>query len=324
MSDPIHDVQIAERADDVHAQAAKWVAERNYADAWHESDQARLDDWLNQSSAHKVAYWRLDAAWRQTEWLSALPGPRQEPARRLFQPIVMKLAAGFVALAILGGSFVARYLVSPHERTFSTPIGGHEVVSFSDGTRIELNTDTVVRTQMTSDQRKVWLDKGEAFFQVRHDSAHPFIVTVGNHRITDLGTQFVVSRAKAGLQVAVEQGRVWLDASKPSQSKLLTPGDVAMANANTVSVVRRSRHALENELSWRRGALIFKQTTLADAASQFNRYNKRKLVIEDAAVAAMKIDGTFRATNVGAFARLARSVLGLRVTERENEIVISR
>jgi len=324
MSDPVRDMQAAASAGDIDARAAEWVAERNYADEWSESDQARLDAWLDQSPAHKVAYWRLDAAWRRTEWLSAFPAPRQEAAGRRPLPAMVKLAAGFAALAIVSGAFAARYFASPHERSYSTPVGGHEVISFSDGTRIELNTNTVIRTLMTSDQRQVWLDKGEAFFQVKHDSAHPFIVTAGNHRITDLGTQFVVRRAAAKIQVAVEQGRVWLDARKPSQSTLLMPGDVAMASANAVSVTHRSKRELDSELGWRRGVLVFQQTTLAEAAVQFNRYNQRKLVVSGDDVSRMKIDGTFHATNVDAFARLARGVLGLTVAESGNEIVISR
>ena len=74
---------------------------------------------------------------------------------------------------------------------FSTEVGGHETVTFSDGTRIELNTNTVLRARMTTAQRTVWLDKGEAYFQVKHDPAHPLTVIAG-HRVTDLGTEFLV------------------------------------------------------------------------------------------------------------------------------------
>ena len=45
-----------------------------------------------------------------------------------------------------------------------------KLVSFADGTRIELNTDTVLRARMTTSERTVWLDQGEAYFQVKHDS----------------------------------------------------------------------------------------------------------------------------------------------------------
>ncbi len=67
--------------------------------------------------------------------------------------------------------------------------------------------------------------------------------------------------------------------------------------------------------SWAGGVacLIFRYTTLADAAAEFNRYNSNKLVIADASVGRMKIVGTFATNNVAAFADIAQDILGLRV-----------
>ncbi|HEV2563041.1 MAG TPA: FecR domain-containing protein [Rhizomicrobium sp.] len=322
MSDIAREAPLPEHADDVHTEAAAWVAERRYADDWRDEDQARLDDWLAQSPAHMVAYWRLDAAWRRTEWLSAIR-PASDATEHRMLPLMLKMAAAFAVIAVIGVA-AADYLLTPHDRTFSTAVGGHETVAFADGSRIELNTDTSLRARMNADQRVIWLEKGEAFFQVKHDAAHPFIVMAGNHRITDLGTKFLVRRDPKKLEVAVSQGRVWFDAHTPSQSTLLMPGDVAVASANSVSVTRQSARELATELGWRQGVLVFKHTSLADAAAEFNRYNQRKLVIADAEAGAMKIDGTFRATNVEAFARIARTVLGLNVADDSNRIVVSR
>lgn len=310
-------------AKDIQLRAAEWITERREAVDWTVEDQAAFDAWLAESPAHLLAYWRLDAAWNRTHTLAEARDVSREEFKPRRLPLFLKIAAAFGVVSVLGLA-VANYALTPHDRTYSTPVGGHETISFADGSRIELNTNTVLRTRMTTDQRIVWLEKGEAYFQVKHDAAHPFIVMAGNHRITDLGTQFVVRRDAKRLQVAVEQGRVWFDAHTPSQSALLSPGDVATASANSVSVTRESTHELANELGWRRGVLIFKQTTLADAAIEFNRYNRQKLVIANADAAAMKIDGTFRATNVEAFARLAQTILGLNVANEGNEIVISR
>ena len=48
-----------------------------------------------------------------------------------------------------------------------TPIGGHEIITFKDGSSIELNTDTVVRTNIGSDHRIASIERGEAFFKIR-------------------------------------------------------------------------------------------------------------------------------------------------------------
>jgi transmembrane sensor len=54
-----------------------------------------------------------------------------------------------------------------------------------------------------------------------------------------------------------------------------------------------------------------------------NRYNRKKLVVEDPQAAAIRITGSFEAENVDAFARLLRQAFGLNVTEDGDEIKIS-
>jgi ferric-dicitrate binding protein FerR (iron transport regulator) len=51
--------------------AAGWLA-RRYSDNWRQVDQAELTTWLDISSAHRVAYIRLDAAWKWALRLGAL------------------------------------------------------------------------------------------------------------------------------------------------------------------------------------------------------------------------------------------------------------
>ncbi|HEY5236887.1 MAG TPA: FecR domain-containing protein, partial [Rhizomicrobium sp.] len=199
-------------------------------------------------------------------------------------------------------------------------------VRLADGSQVELNTDTVLRADVSADQRTVWLDRGEAFFQVRHDVAHPFVVMAGKQRVTDLGTKFLVRRDSTRFEVAVMEGRVRFDTldSHAPQPATLTPGDVAVASANAMLVTRQPAQKLASELGWRHGVLVFEHTTLADAAAEFNRYNSEKLVIADAAAGRRTIGATFRTGDVELFARAAQELLGLRVENRGSEIVISR
>jgi transmembrane sensor len=169
----------------------------------------------------------------------------------------------------------------------------------------------------------VWLERGEAYFQVKHNSENPFVVYAGHHRVTDLGTKFLVRRDPGRLEVALIEGSVRFGAAAGNaQSALLKPGDVATATTGTMFVAKESLKRLDNELSWRRGLLVFKHTTLAAAASEFNRYNRQQLIIADPAAASLTIDGTFPVNNVGDFAKLAEVVLGLKVEHHGGEIVI--
>ncbi len=317
-------------ATDVETRAAAWLIKHREHEDWSEADQAALDAWLAESWAHSAAYWRIKAAWNYADRINMLPQPTlmsglHEIAGRLF-PAILKVAAGLVVIAALGaGALMLRS--KPEERTYATLVGGHETVAFADGTKIELNTDTVIRARMTTAERTVWLDRGEAYFAVRHDPAHPFIVYAGNRRITDLGTHFVVRHDIGRTEVAVTQGRVRFDApaaGKPSQVTMLTPGDVATATGSAMSLTHRTSDELSNELSWMHGVLIFKHTALGDAVAEFNRYSQTKLVIADPVVAALEIRGTFRTRDAELFARVVRDALKLHVENDGAEIVISR
>ncbi|HEY8586646.1 MAG TPA: FecR domain-containing protein [Rhodanobacter sp.] len=56
---------------EIERTAATWLARRDGVH-WSESDQRRLDAWLNLAVAHRVAFLRLDAAWQQSGRLKAL------------------------------------------------------------------------------------------------------------------------------------------------------------------------------------------------------------------------------------------------------------
>jgi len=311
-------------AGEIELRASQWLERRDRED-WSGADQEALDAWLDASPAHEIAYWRLDAAWERTDRLAALRSARPESeARRASLPLIAKIAAAFIVLAALGGAYLG-FTPRASERTFATELGGRETVSFGDGSQIELNTDTVLRTRMTTAERTVWLEKGEAFFRVRHDAADPFIVIAGDHRITDLGTEFSVRRSPGALKVAVLDGRVRLGSSEAGSAQhVLISGQVAAATGDSIVVTRRSKAALANELSWRRGVLVFDETALGEAAAELNRYNREQLVIADPSLSRLVIAGSLPTNDIEGFARLAQTVLGLHVEHRGNDIVISR
>jgi len=311
-------------AREIAERAADWIQRRGFWD-WSPADQAELDAWLAQSPAHLVAFLRLEAAWSRTERMTALGREnfetKEKSAARPFRAVT-GIAAAFVA-AVAIGAFALHYAGKPRDRVFSTAVGGHKTIAFADGTRIELNTDTVLRARMTTQERTIWLEKGEAYFQVKHNPADPFVVYAGRHRVTDIGTKFLVRRDPGRLEVALLEGSVRFGAANGDvQSALLKPGDVATATTGTMFVANEGLRKLDNELSWRRGLLVFKHTTLAAAATEFNRYNRQQLIIADPAAAGLTIDGTFPVGNVGDFSRLAQMVLGLDVENHGDEIVI--
>lgn len=317
------------RARQIKARAAAWLERRDSGD-WSEKDQADLDAWLSESTANLIAYRRVDDVWARTERLVALRAPEigrtalVSNGRKV--PILVKTAAGAAVFAILGLA-VLLFLAAPQAQTYMTAVGGHDTLTLPDGSRIELNTDTAVRVADTADLRKVWLDRGEAYFQVVHDASRPFVVIAGDRRVTDIGTKFMMRREAGRFQVAVVDGRVQFeDSNDATQSPpaILAAGDAVTVTAGSKALTKRAARDLANELGWLRGVFVFHHTTLAEAANEYNRYNREKIVVASSAVGRLTLSGTLPTNNVKAFVDVARNFFTLNVVRRGDEIVISR
>jgi transmembrane sensor len=351
----------ARKSERIEELASRWFARRQSA-AWTDVDQATFDAWIEEHPAHRIAYIRLDAAWKEAARLKALgagvppgvipprrswgdtrfssptsaqtpetqsapaitegelsPSPRESRGgRRRVWPLTL---AASVALALVGGLYVYSTSLLPGTR-YSTRVGAMDTVPLADGSHVTLNTDSRIRVALEAKERRVDLDRGEAFFDVAKDPARPFIVQAGDKRVVAVGTQFSVRRDHDDIRVAVTEGRVRVeDASSPV---VLTAGSVAQT-ANTEVLVHEAAGAeVEELLSWRTGYVVFRDTALADAVAEFNRYNTRKIIIEDPTIAAIRIGGNFRSNNTDAFLWLLQSGFPVTVEETHDQVVLKR
>jgi transmembrane sensor len=309
----------------IQTRAADWLLERREGE-WNDARQAEFDAWMDESLAHRIAYWRLDAAWGRADLLTAMRRPafqrRVAPKRKVW-PNILRAVAAVIVIGAVAGAVQWLEPGRPAEKTYATAVGERERLTLADGSQIELNTDTQVRTEIAANRRRIWLDRGEVYFEVKHNEKKPFVVMVGDRRIVDIGTKFVVRRDKTDFKVSVLEGVVRLEDSRAAP-KILTRGEVAVASANRTQIVRQTQQELTDAIGWQRGVLVFDHTSLAEVAAEFNRYSTAKIVIADPKTAALTIDGTFPSNNSRAFMRLAQAVLGLSVDDRGNEIVISK
>jgi transmembrane sensor len=322
---------------------------------WTDADQAQFAAWLGQRSAHRIAYLRLDAAWNHAARMKALGArvpsgvipprrswgdtrfPRglrgdsvqardEEPIatsrekRRWVSARLFVAAAAACVLVVLVGADVHTAGFVPGGDRYITPVGGIDNVRLADGSRVTLNTDTSIRVILTAQERRVQLERGEAFFEVAKDKARPFIVYVGHKRVMAVGTQFAVRRNDSDIQVVVTEGRVSL--AETRSPIYLQAGDIARTSKSEVLVRTNATSEAEKLLSWRRKYVVFDNTALADAVAEFNRYNTRKILIGDPAIAAIRIGGNFRATNTDGFIWLLQSGFPISVEQRDDTVVL--
>lgn len=322
----------------IEEQAAAWLTQRDGGE-WTEADQHALQSWLDSSTAHEVAFIRLEAIWTAADRLQVLgsgvaldnvsppntwhlpPAPTiQAPAAKTSSRRFLAVAAG-IALALVAVSI----WYSQTETIYRTAVGGTSSVPMQDGSKVILNTDSEIRLAVTDSERAVHLDRGEAFFEVAPDPARPFVVKAGHQRITAVGTQFSVRRTdRDAVQVVVTEGRVRVDDDSSSKPILLSAGSVASSDAEGLSVQPPERSNVEEQLSWRSGFLVFREASLAEAAAEFNRYNQRKLLVEDPSIANIPVSGRFRITNFEAFVRLVESGFPVQAQKSSDGILLTR
>jgi len=303
--------------------ATAWLQKRELG-PWNASDQAGLSKWLEDSTANRITFLRLEAAWEEMGRLKALaPGfprhtvPTAEQLRLTPTPASnsgrhqnasrswLRWALAASLLFVVSGAGIAywQFIAS----TYRTPLGGLTTIPLKDGSNVTLNTATRIRVQMTLIQRHIELTQGEAFFNVAKDPERPFTVTAGDKTITAIGTAFSVRRDGLNLQVAVTEGKVKIEKDAASASRdnaILTAGSVAYTGLTGVTVRQKPESEIEDTLSWRTGYLVFHSTALPGVIAEFNRYNERKIAIEDPAVNTIQLTGKFRSTNVDALVRL--------------------
>lgn len=315
---------------DIEEAAAHWLVRQT--DGLSSDEQAQLDAWLNIAAEHRTVFWRLEYSWEKAGRLVALRGPATlaEAIAEATPPVVSRRAlprwavglAATLAVVVLASTA----FVWPRPAHYATDTGERRMVALSDGSRVELNTETRLRASMSPDSREAWVDKGEAYFEVAHDASRPFTVHMGDRTVRVLGTRFSVRRDGDDVRVVVAEGRVRLSGPRSgpeSKSVILVRGDVATGVGASVLQSRTSGQRVEDQLAWRRGLLVFDQITLSDAAAEFNRYNQTQLKVLDLPTANIRIGGSFEATNVEAFVRLLQSAYGLEIAREGDTVKIS-
>ena len=83
-------------AEQIEATAAEWLARRD-GERWNADQQQLFDGWLQASTAHRVAYLRLESAWRRADRLADADLPStadgsHRPARPALHPLLERFS----------------------------------------------------------------------------------------------------------------------------------------------------------------------------------------------------------------------------------------
>lgn len=174
-------------------------------------------------------------------------------------------------------SFIASN--APGLTTLSVPRAKNYLIKLSDGTRISMNSKTILRFpfQFPGNTREVYLE-GEAFFKVAKDKAHPFIVHANGNEIQVLGTEFNVNTYDSlSVKTALLEGSV--RASNRNSTVQLKPGFEATSSPDREFRINKFDPA--EVLSWMQGRFYFHNSSLQDLSSLLSRWYKVSVVFQN-------------------------------------------
>ena len=217
---------------------------------------------------------------------------------------VLKVAA-IIAVILTTSILYTTQTVSLSDETaeakpvvFQTDKVQQSIITLRDGSVVRLNHDSelVVAKNFLDGTREVSLN-GEAYFEIKHDAAQPFIIHTNQSSVEVLGTAFNVRSHEVSdnVQVAVLDGKVSLakkTADKNDLSVVLSKGEDGYLDLNhhTIEV---DNIAVENYLSWKSGRLEFEDLTLTQVCAQLYRLYNIECSFENEEVKSLQFTAKF-------------------------------
>lgn len=255
---------------------------------------AQIEQWLEEDPARQSefdsAHYLFNAMILHSDELSKMttPGALEKTSRKSkVRRLVYRYAAAAAAVVIAGlsGVFVEREInynkMTAQTNVLEVPAGQRMSVTLSDGTQVQLNGNSRIEYPVifSRKQRNVKLS-GEAFFEVKHDERHPFIVETFASKVEVLGTRFNVYADEASeyFSAALVDGKVKVTTNDETAEQVVLAPDEMVRFVNNHLVV--TKVDAENLISWTEGYVNLADTDFESLMHRFENVYGVKIVIE--------------------------------------------
>jgi hypothetical protein len=160
------------------------------------------------------------------------------------------------------------------------PPGGRFTLVLPDGTEVWLNSASSIRypAGLTATERKVTMT-GEAYFEIAHDKAKPFIVSVRGNSLQALGTKFNVNAYEpdASVRTSLLDGKLLITSKK--DKKVLEPNNTALISPTTEIKILPEDN-ISKVIAWKNGEFEFDNEPIVSVARQIGRWYNMRVFIE--------------------------------------------
>jgi len=163
-----------------------------------------------------------------------------------------------------------------------TQKGVTDKLALTDGSVITLDASSTLRypVKFSNHKRPVYLDEGEALFEVAKDKTSPFTVYTPKFATTALGTAFNIrSYAKENkVSISLLHGKIKVEDLHPSRKleapKILLPHQQVVLNKQSGDLQKSGFDDETPITSWKDGVLSFRDATTDEVINSIeNRFN---------------------------------------------------
>jgi transmembrane sensor len=247
------------------------------------------------------------------------PPPSTVRAARWRMPVWLPAAA--LVVVMIGAALIWRNRdTTPgggEVQRYATGVGSRRSITLEDGSVVQLGPESWidVRNDYGRAERAVRM-QGEAYFEVKHDAAHPFVVRTAAAEVRDLGTAFTVrTLGVTGARVAVTEGSVELSTASGKGEQVLRAGDRGEVTAEGAVTVERGV-ATEDDVAWTRGRLVFRDATVPEVADALERWYGITLVVRDPELANRHLTASFGTETADEAVAVVAAALGGQLVRR--------
>lgn len=209
----------------------------------------------------------------------------------------------------------------------STAAGEKKLVILGDGSRVFMNGESSISYQQAfaGKTREIYL-QGQAYFQVSHNKNRPFIIHTGKLKVQVLGTTFDIKNYAddPGATVTVGSGKVSVNAQEHKGTWILSPGQQLSYDPNSGKTVKKEVDTADY-LSWRDGALTFRNVELRGIARELQRAYGVKIHIKQTGLDTRKFSLRIREKeNITQIMEMLSTAGSFRYSIRDRTVSISK
>ena len=338
--------------DAVIDEATQWFALLR-SDAASDVDRRAFEAWRRADPRHAAAYEDTLAVWEDVGALGELkdlvPVPDRGPELTTVQaeagsgaatgyrrwPSRRVLAVGALAAAILLAVILPAIMYMQPAwllpNVHATRTAETARIELPDGSLAELAPESRLRVAYSDAERRIDLQGGEAFFDVRKRDARRFIVASGTTRVRVTGTRFNVRRGPAGVTVSVAEGAVEVERRASGGSaddggamiERLVAGEQLAAPADGGRLGEVVAAAPASIATWRVGRLSYKGAPLREFIADANRYSEVKIVADESLLD-LPLVASLRTGQIDATIDSLPEILPLKVDRSRRDRIVLR